>query len=57
MATVEIAMGSRDTDCSKAIFLKRKSPIVVGNGPGDGEGKLLTKMELPEPEGLSLEFD
>jgi hypothetical protein len=55
MAAMEIAMGSRDTDCRKAIFLKRKSAIMVRNGTGNGESEFAAKVELSEPEGFGLE--
>jgi len=56
VAAMEIAMGSRDADCRKAIFLKRKSAIMVRNSAGDGESEFIAEMERPETESFGLEF-
>ncbi|MDO9125069.1 MAG: hypothetical protein Q7V12_11715, partial [Deltaproteobacteria bacterium] len=55
MAAMEIAMASRDANGRKAIFLKRKSTIMVRNSTGDGESEFVAKVELSEPEGFGLE--
>jgi hypothetical protein len=56
MAAMEIAIGSRDADGRKAIFLKRKSTILIGNRTGNGEGEFAAKVELPEAERFGLKI-
>jgi len=56
MPASKIAVITRDTDRRKSVFMEGKGMVLVRNRSGDGEGKLMAKMELSEPESLSLEF-
>ena len=56
VAAAKIAVGPRDTDGSKLLLLTGKGVVMVRDGPGDRECKLVSKTSLSNPESLGLEF-
>jgi hypothetical protein len=56
MPASEVAMASGHANRCKSVFLIWESIVMVRNSAWNGEGELVPKMSLPNPESFGLKF-